>query len=56
MLDATKPVLEKYKKTEADKRLKMMLHTLNYCATFDEQCSLLLNWANCPESEEEEEI
>ena len=55
LLDSTKPVLEKYKKTEGDKRLKMMLHTLNYCATFDGQCSLLLNWANCPESEGEDE-
>lgn len=55
LLDATNPVLDKYKKTEPDKRVKMMLRILNYCSTFDEQCSILLNWANTPESQREDE-
>lgn len=53
LTDATKPTLELYKKTDASKRLETMLHSLNDCSTFDEQCSLFLNWADCPESEEE---
>ena len=55
LTDATKPTLEVYKKVEADKRLEMMLHSLNDCSTFDEQCSLLLNWADSPEAEHEDE-
>ena len=46
--DATKPTLELYKKVEADKRVEMMLHSLKDCSTFDEQCSLFLNWEDSP--------
>ena len=53
--DATKPTQELYRKVEADKRVEMMLHSLNECSTFDEQCSLLLNWADSPEAELEDE-
>lgn len=55
LLDVTKPTLELYKHTAADKRVEMMLHSLNNCSTFDEQCSLFLNWADCPEAELEDE-
>ena len=55
LADATKPTLELYRKVEADKRVEMMLHSLNECSTFDEQCSLLLNWADSPEAEHEDE-
>lgn len=55
LADATKPTLELYRKVEADKRVEMMLHSLNDCSTFDEQCSLFLNWADSPEAELENE-
>lgn len=55
LTDATKPTLERYRKTEAGKRVGMMLHSLNECSTFDEQCSLFLNWADSPEAEQEDE-
>lgn len=55
LLDATNAIMELYGQTEADKRLEMMLHSLDDCSTFDEQCSLLLNWANSPEAELEDE-
>lgn len=53
--DATKQILDLYKLAENDERVGMMLHSLNDCTTFDEQCSLLLNWADCPEAEMEDE-
>ena len=55
LADATKPTLELYRKVEADKRVEMMLHSLKDCSTFDEQCSLFLNWADSPEAEHEDE-
>lgn len=55
LADATKHTLELYKQVEADNRVKMMLHSLNDCHTFDEQCSLFLNWADSPEAELEDE-
>ena len=55
LTDATKPTLELYRQAGADKRVGMMLHSLNDCSTFDEQCSLFLNWANCPEAKLEDE-
>ena len=55
LVDETKPTLELYRQVEADKRVKMMLYSLNDCSTFDEQCSLFLNWADSPEAELENE-
>ena len=55
LTDATKPTLELYKQVEADKRVEMMLTSLNDCSTFDEQCSLFLNWADSPEADLEDE-
>ena len=55
LLESTMPALNHYKKLESGKRLEMMLHSLNDCSTFDEQCSLFLNWADSPEAEEEDE-
>ena len=52
--DATLPALERYRQAERDGRLGLMLHSLNGCDTFDEQCSLFLNWADSPESEPED--
>ena len=44
-----------YKNSSADMRVKVMLEQMNACETFDEQCSLFLNWANCKESMDEGE-
>ena len=55
LTDATKPTLALYKKAGADKRVEMMLRKLDDCSTFDEQCSLFLNWADSPEAELEDE-
>lgn len=55
LTDATKPTLERYEQANDDKRVEMMLHSLNNCSTFDEQCSLLLNWADNPKAEHEDE-
>lgn len=46
MRGITKGIYEEYVKTDSLKRNKMMLKALNDCDTFDEQCSLLLNWAD----------
>lgn len=35
-----------YVRTDSLKRVGKMLRSLNVCKTFDEQCSLLQNWAN----------
>lgn len=54
LVEKTKTQFNLYKQSDANNRLELMLHTLNECRTFDEQCSLLLNWANCEESETED--
>lgn len=54
LADKTRTQFELYKRADADKRLELMLHLLSDCKTFDEQCSLLLNWADCEESEVED--
>lgn len=53
--DKTKPQFAMYKQSDSDKRVELMLHFMNDCRTFDEQCSLLLNWADCEESELEDQ-
>lgn len=50
----TKSQFDLYKQSDAEKRLELMLHLLNDCRSFDEQCSLLLNWANCDDSKIED--
>lgn len=42
----TKATIVKYENTDSLKRLNMILHAINDCKTFDEQCSLLMNWAD----------
>lgn len=44
-----------YINTNEDEQLDVMLSELNTCANFDEQCSLWRKWANCKESQGEEE-
>lgn len=62
-LDSISKVLQKmtekqfaaYKKSSEDLRVRIMLKQLCACENFDEQCSLLLNWADSPEAVGEEE-
>lgn len=42
----TAKAYNKYVRTDSLKRVRKMLRSLNACETFDEQCSLLQNWAN----------
>lgn len=49
----TEKTINKYVETPADERLSMMLGALNSCKTFDEQCSLLIYWADRKESRQE---
>lgn len=44
-----------YLEANNDDRLKVILGELSTCQTFDEQCSLWRNWANCEESTIENE-
>lgn len=44
--NTTKDIYDEYARTDSLKRNVMMLKALNNCETFDEQCSLLLNWAD----------
>lgn len=46
---------DEYVMTDSVRRVNYILHRLNHCKTFDEQCSLLLNWADSPLSKEEDE-
>ena len=39
-----------YLDAEKESRLKVMLTELSSCKSFDEQCSLWMNWGNCKES------
>lgn len=55
LTSVTKDDFLEYQKTDEEKRTEFMLERLNGCSSFDEQCSLLLNWANCPESMSEDE-
>lgn len=55
LAEKTKMQFDLYKQSDSDKRVELMLHYMNDCKTFDEQCSLLLNWADCEESELEDE-
>lgn len=42
----TAKAYNEYVRTDSLKRVGKMLRSLNACETFDEQCSLLQNWAN----------
>ena len=44
------PKFEHYLKASEDDQVKVMLGELATCHTFDEQCSLWYNWANCQKS------
>ena len=44
--EATRPTMQLYEQGKLGPRAKLMLYCLNQCDTFDEQCSLFLNWAN----------
>lgn len=46
---------QRYIDAEQDNQLMVMLKELNSCKTFDEQCSLWRNWANCDKSIYEDE-
>lgn len=48
--EATRPTMQLYEQGKLGPRAKLMLYCLNQCDTFDEQCSLFLNWANHKES------
>ena len=50
LLSITRPVWKAYQEAEEKNRLSLILRGLSDCQTFDEQCSLWLNWANCQES------
>lgn len=52
---ATEGLLKTYQETDSLKRLDFMLRSLNGCSTFDEQCSLFLNWINSKEAEMDDE-
>lgn len=51
MSQATQPAFDRFCKAKEEVRLGVMLESLNRCRTFDEQCSLLLNWADSKEGE-----
>jgi hypothetical protein len=51
----TQEPFAEYTKADEDKRLEVMLRNMNRCKNFDEQCSLLLNWANTPDFGDENE-
>lgn len=51
----TEDQLKIYQETDSLQRLGFMLNALNGCSTFDEQCSLFLNWINCKEAEMDDE-
>ena len=53
--NATKAQLETYQHTDSLNRLRYMLGALNECSTFDEQCSLFLNWIDSKEAEMDDE-
>lgn len=40
----------RYTEADEESQLEVMLKELNSCKTFDEQCSLWRNWANCEKS------
>ena len=46
---------QRYIDADEENQLKVMLKELNSCKTFDEQCSLWRNWANCEKSVMEDE-
>ena len=46
---------QRYIDADEESQLKVMLKELNSCKTFDEQCSLWRNWANCDKSQGEDE-
>jgi len=50
LLSITRPVWKAYQEAEEKNRLSLILRGLSDCQTFDEQCSLWLNWANSQES------
>lgn len=47
--------LQLYLDADEDHQLRVMLDGLASCKSFDEQCSLWRNWANCPKSPVEDE-
>lgn len=51
----TRSAYDEYVMTDSVRRVNYILHRFNHCKTFDEQCSLLLNWADSPLSKEEDE-
>ena len=55
LAEATRQTFELYKQADEEEQPEIMLHSLNDCRSFDEQCSLFLNWADCKESEDEDE-
>ena len=46
---------QRYIDADEENQLKVILQELNSCKTFDEQCSLWRNWANCDKSVMEDE-
>lgn len=55
LMAMTNSVIAKYESTDSIKLLGMILHALNDCKTFDEQCSLLMNWADNELSKSDDE-
>lgn len=55
LIEPTKHITDLYENVDENQRVKMILSCLNNCSTFDQQCSLLLNWANTPTAEMDDE-